>query len=123
MLTKGRFKLPKIDPPDNSKPLPRPVDAQTDLPESILYNATKDWRADGSVGMIRDQGICGSCWSFSGTFAIEASHQITNKVLEDFSEQSGADCVTTSFGCRGGYVNHIIKDMIENNMRAINQSI
>jgi C1A family cysteine protease len=70
-------------------------------------DATVDWRAKGAVTPIKDQGQCGSCWTFSSTGALEGAHQIATGTLLSFSEQQIVDCANLShgylsFGCNGG---------------------
>jgi cathepsin L len=62
-----------------------------------------DWRTQGGVGPIKDQGQCGSCWAFSAIGAQESQYYITNKVLQSLSEQNLVDCVTSCYGCDGGW--------------------
>jgi len=78
-----------------------PVDVNS-LPESV------DWRTEGKVTAVKDQGNCGSCWAFSSIEAVESALAIANN--EDpivQSEQEVVDCtlepVTQNGGCNGGW--------------------
>jgi len=64
--------------------------------------ATVDWRTQGAVTPVKNQGSCGSCWAFSTVGALEGFYFINNKNLVSFSEQNLVDCVTADQGCNGG---------------------
>jgi C1A family cysteine protease len=68
-----------------------------------------DWRALGKVPPPRDQGGCGSCWSFAAIAAMESKALIDGTSTgPNLSEQQMVDCVNGntgyySQGCNGGY--------------------
>ncbi|KMT04501.1 hypothetical protein BVRB_8g181670 [Beta vulgaris subsp. vulgaris] len=68
----------------------------TDMPPSL------DWREQGAVTPIKDQGQCGCCWAFSTVAAVEGLNQINTGQLISLSEQELVDCVQDSNGCYGG---------------------
>ena len=62
-----------------------------------------NWVTLGGVSAVKDQGQCGSCWSFSTTGAMEGAHFIATGELLSFSEQQLVDCASTlNMGCNGG---------------------
>ena len=76
-----------------------------------------DWRAKGAVTSVKDQGQCGSCWTFSATGAIEGAWAISTGKLIDFSEEELVECAGLkygSMGCIGGQMDGAFKYVIEN---------
>ena len=72
----------------------------TALPASI------DWSTKGAVTGVKDQGNCGSCWSFSATGALEGAYQIKYGSLVSFSEQNLVSCDTIDSACNGGLMDN-----------------
>merc|ERR1719272_686561 len=62
-----------------------------------------DWRNKGAVNAVKNQGSCGSCWSFSANMAMEGAHFVKTGSLLSFAEQQLVDCSKQNHGCSGGW--------------------
>lgn len=85
--------------------------------KNVNIPANYDWLSLGVVTPVKDQGECGSCWTFSTIGAIESHWNILGKGRNiSFSEQQLVDCAWdfNNYGCDGGlpsqafeYIKHI----------------
>ncbi|XP_004480426.1 pro-cathepsin H [Dasypus novemcinctus] len=69
------------------------------------YPPSVDWRKKGNfITPVKNQGSCGSCWTFSTTGALESAIAIATGKLLPLAEQQLVDCAGNfnNHGCRGG---------------------
>jgi len=60
-----------------------------------------DWREEGIVTAVKDQGHCGSCWAFSTTAVLESHVAKDSGLLFDLSPQQIASCAPNPEQCGG----------------------
>eukprot|EP01103_Thecamoeba_quadrilineata_P017904 TRINITY_DN6554_c0_g1_i1.p1 TRINITY_DN6554_c0_g1~~TRINITY_DN6554_c0_g1_i1.p1 ORF type:complete len:379 (+),score=61.64 TRINITY_DN6554_c0_g1_i1:60-1196(+) len=67
-----------------------------------------DWRDNGIITPVKNQGQCGSCWSFAAAESVESYWALQTGQLQELSEQQILDCTYNpdqcggSGGCNGG---------------------
>merc|ERR1712037_686179 len=68
-----------------------------DLPESV------DWRDQGVVTSVRNQGACGSCWAFAASSVLGSYAKINDMThdLIELSPQHLVSCVPNPLKCGG----------------------
>lgn len=107
-LTHDEFQATILMTPQNcsatTRREPIELDAGADLPDTL------DWRMRGIVSEVKNQGSCGSCWTFSTVAALEAhlALKADNWRAPRLSEQQLVDCAFNfdTQGCNGGLPSH-----------------
>jgi C1A family cysteine protease len=103
-----RFGLQRRDPSVKASAL-------HEAPEDVSGLATEiDWVKEGAVTPVKNQGQCGSCWSFSTTGSLEGAYFVKEGELTSFSEQNLVSCDNflhggKDMGCNGGMMDNAFK--------------
>jgi len=70
------------------------------LPEAF------NWCDRGGCTSVKDQGACGSCWTFGTVGPLESNILIQDAATKDLSEQYLLSCNTDGWDCDGGWWAH-----------------
>lgn len=81
--------------------------------------AAMDWNDRGFVSPVKDQGLCGSCYAFSASGALESHYAISKNVFTNLSEQNLLDCTSNYWGygndgCKGGFMDNVFEYIVDN---------
>jgi C1A family cysteine protease len=112
-------------------PVASPLRSLPSLPSSSSLPKSVDWVQKGAVTPVKDQGQCGSCWSFATTGALEGAYFLSPSggELVSFSEQQLVDCDNRKNrrvpgkdnGCNGGLMDNAF-DWIHRNGGLCNET-
>jgi cathepsin H len=103
-MTFEEFKADKLMAPQNCS-----ATNSFKLPSVSAIPASYDWSNYNMVSPVKNQGSCGSCWTFSTVGSLEAHWNILGKGKNTtFAEQQLVDCAGDfdNHGCQGGLPSH-----------------
>lgn len=106
-MTFEEFKESRLMAPQNCS-----ATSNLKLKEEIKNKAIPtayEWNDFGMVSPVKNQGQCGSCWTFSTVGSMESHWNILGKGKNlTFSEQQLVDCAGDfdNHGCNGGLPSH-----------------
>jgi hypothetical protein len=84
---------------------PNSQDRQPRVMPNGEIKAEVDWRKEGTVTAVKNQGACGSCWAFGAIAPLEHIYKQQGLPLENLSEQHLVECSWNegNNGCKGGW--------------------
>lgn len=83
-------------------------------PPAFTEPSSVDWVAKGAVTSVKNQGTCGSCWTFSTVGALEGAMAVSGRKMVDLSMQHILACDKGGSGCNGGQMDQAF-DWVEQN--------
>jgi len=114
--------MPTIGQPRPTRPSSLPKVKTIEKPTEEMMKAlplSLDWRTKNAVTRVKDQGICGSCWTFGTAGSIEGQWAVAYGQLFELSEQQIVDCSWETWyegnsGCDGGFAAPAMDWVLEN---------
>jgi cathepsin L len=97
----------------------RKVQPQTNLMRVSDLPSSVDWRMKNVITPVKDQGQCGSCWTFGTAETVESYWALATGQLAILSEQQILDCTPNpndcggTGGCGGGTVEIAFQKIID----------
>jgi C1A family cysteine protease len=85
----------------------RPHLKPLDHSDLVTAGTPVDWRS--KMNPVKNQGQCGSCWSFAATATIEGRYAIKHGSKVTLAEQQMVDCATACNGCNGGWASRALQ--------------
>ncbi|OQR89000.1 cysteine protease family C01A, partial [Achlya hypogyna] len=83
---------------------------QLELTPAQREASGKDWTTSKCMPAVKNQGSCGSCWSFAAVGASAMAHCLVSGKLIDLSEQQLVSCASSAGqGCQGGWPNKALE--------------
>lgn len=90
--------------------------AADDIPEKV------DWRINGTITKVKNQGHCGACWAFVVIENLESMIAIKGEQLEEYSVQEIIDCAEDgNQGCSGGDMCSLLGWMTKNKVKVVKE--
>ncbi|MQM05830.1 hypothetical protein Taro_038642, partial [Colocasia esculenta] len=114
-LTNEEYQSFYLSPPMNMSELSRNFIPDLDLPseaDQVVHEYRVDWREDGAVTPVKDQGRCKLGWDFAAVATVEAINALVTGDLISLSVQEIVDC--GGYGCRPTVMT-VAYDYIERN--------
>jgi len=105
------------------KTLPKNPNVRPAYDGSVKIADSVDWRDHDLVTDVKNQGGCGSCWTFSAVVSLEGQMAKATGNLVSLSEQDLVDCVkkqkiagstdTCCDGCQGGLMDYAFQYLMD----------